>query len=125
MAIVKIPILDANNVIREVAFESTPDGLKAVHEITGTVAVGSLPAVQLSGSNPVGDDVTGNGSDSVTFSAPVQFVDIYNGGTGELTIAASGVTRVVPPGPRLCAFPTPASTFTIVADGAWVATGLQ
>lgn len=39
MAIIKIPILDANNIVREVAFEDTPEGLKPVHEITGTVVV--------------------------------------------------------------------------------------
>lgn len=79
--------------------------------------------VQLSGSSALGEsDQTGSGNGTAEFSTPVRFVDVYNGGSTILTISAGGVTRYVPPGPRLVEFPTAATQFAIVADGEWVAT---
>lgn len=110
------------------------DPLKLLHErqiqdqaqpvtLYGPGGGNNPPTVQLSGSKAVGEsDQTGTGNGTAEFTASVRFVDVYNGGTGVLTITAGGVTRNVPPGPRLCEFPTASDTFTIVADGPWVAT---
>lgn len=86
-------------------------------------ATGEAGAIRLSGSSALGEsDQTGTGNGTAEFSTAVRFVDVYNGGSATLTISAGGVTRYVPPGPRLVEFPVAATEFAIVADGEWIAT---
>lgn len=68
-------------------------------------------------------DQTGSGNSEVTFSTAVRFVDVWNGGTGDLTITSGGVSRIVPPeSGRLVNFPETSTTFSITADAGWVVT---
>lgn len=92
-------------------------------DVEGNVDLTRTAQVALSGSSALGEsDQTGSGNGTATFSTAVRFVDVYNGGSTTLTISAGGVTRYVPPGPRLVEFPAAATEFAIVADGEWVAT---
>lgn len=78
---------------------------------------------ELIGSNVAGEsDQVGVGNGTAAFAAPTRYVDVFNGGAEVLEVTAGGVTRYVPPGPRLVAFPTAHSEFAITADGNWIAT---
>jgi hypothetical protein len=69
-------------------------------------------------------DKTGTGNGTATWGSAIKAIDAYNGGTGNMTLTAGEVSRVVPPGGRLCSFPASFTSVTIIADGAWILTGL-
>jgi hypothetical protein len=69
-------------------------------------------------------DKTGTGNATVTFSTPVTAIDAYNAhATDNMTLTVNGVSRIVPPGGRLCRWAEPFTTVTVTATGAWVLTG--
>ena len=74
------------------------------------------------GTEAVESDQAGTGNSTLTTTNPVAFIDIFNGGSSNLSISAGGVTRLVPAGSAsLCEFPSLETSFVINADGAWIA----
>lgn len=99
MAIVKIPVLDATNTVREFAFAETPDGLMAVHELFGAVSVPGVAteattaavqaAVEAQAAGTVADPVHVSGLDGVATQATVAAVLAAVGLLGSEATAAA------------------------------------
>ena len=91
--------------------------------MSGSVLNPGVRVVGIKGSSRAGPDQTGAGNDTVTFSAAVRFVDVYNGHASEVLSISNGAdTAYVPAGGRLVEFAATATEFTLTAAGSWIVT---
>lgn len=87
---------------------------------------GGPVAVRLSGSNTV-EPQSGSGNATITFTAPVVAVQVFNASGALLTVTVAGDTHSVPDGVpyEVRRADAPFTTVTIAATGPWYAVGLR